>query len=111
MSKRLSAILVAASLALGGALASPQATAADPPRLRDLIVNQSPVLVPEFSPATTAYDATVYRSVRQVDVKPMVDDPTIAVAVNGQAPAANGWVKVPVSVGENSISVTATRAG
>ncbi|MDO5736407.1 MAG: cadherin-like beta sandwich domain-containing protein [Propionibacteriaceae bacterium] len=111
MKLRVLAVVAAITLVLNGGLAVQPSAAADPPRLRDLIINQSPVLSPAFESAVTAYNAQVYRSVTEVDIKPMVDDASVSVAVNGVAPAANGWVKVPVEVGVNSIPVTATKGG
>ncbi len=111
MRPRVLAVVAALTLVLNGSFAVQPSAAADPPQLRDLIVNQSPVLSPSFEPAVTAYDAQVYRSVTEVDIKPMVDDASVSVAVDGVAPATNGWTKVPVEVGLNSIPVTATKDG
>jgi gliding motility-associated-like protein len=66
-------------------------------------------LSPDFSPAITAYSATMHYTVASINVKPIMERSDNAVAqVNGQIVPFDNMANVPLAVGPNTISVTST---
>lgn len=111
MKRKLLSLVLALALVLTcvPSFGSITASAADDgATLMKLVIDEIPVLSPQFNPEVTQYQAETYVSVEKATVYPIAASKSAVITVNGETPNANGRVTVPLTLGENQVAIKVT---
>lgn len=81
-------------------------TSTSAPYLRDVFIDQVPILTPEFNPDVHTYTGTIYRTPQFITVKPMMSDGSNTATVNDQQlDPSSQRVRIPVTEGLNTVTI------